>query len=76
MAWQQMTKEETNQVMGEAAASSEAELEKLMKEFTPEQLEAVRKVAAWYKNNYLKAGYKRLTQALWKLNKFSYQQMY
>lgn len=70
MSYRNATPEETKEKMNEAAQKAERELLKLMSSILPADLDAI---AAWYKNNYLGAGYKRLTQVLWKHANYQYQ---
>lgn len=51
--------------MDEAADEADAQLKEYIAKASPQELLAVIRISQWYQDNYLSAGYKRLTATLW-----------
>ena len=47
-----------------AAEQARKDLDDMYREFTPEQKTTALKIFAWWKNNFMKAGHKRLGRIL------------
>lgn len=51
--------------MDDAAQDADAQLKEYIAKATPQELLAVIRISQWYQDNYLAAGYTRLTHKLW-----------
>ena len=61
-----MSKQEIMAKMNAAADAAEQDLVHMMKEMAPDQKVGAQTLARWLKDNYMQAGYKRLSRAIFR----------